>query len=102
MIDPKDIRPLTEFQRNAKASIARLKKSRRPEFLTVNGKATLVVLDAASFRDMAELAEETLERRKLEEAIGQMRRGEGRPMADVFRDLRDKVPARTRVRRRSA
>ncbi len=53
MMDPGDIRPLTEFQRNTKASIARLKRTRRPEILTVNGRAALVVLDPKTFATMA-------------------------------------------------
>lgn len=52
MFDPREIRSLTEFQRNAKAFVARLQRSGRPEVLTVNGKAAIVVQDAASFARM--------------------------------------------------
>jgi hypothetical protein len=38
MIDLKDILPLTEFNRNSKSHIRRLKESGKPEVLTVNGK----------------------------------------------------------------
>lgn len=49
MILPIDIRSLTEFQRQTKKAIARLKRTGRPEVLTINGEAAIVVQDAAAF-----------------------------------------------------
>ncbi len=40
----------------SKLLIKRLEKSKRPEILTVNGKAAVVVQDAATYERMAELA----------------------------------------------
>ena len=51
-IDAREIHPLTDFLRNAKAHIARLKETGQPEVLTVNGRAEVVVLDAASYQAM--------------------------------------------------
>ena len=39
MIRTSNIRSLSEFQRNAKRHIRRLKKTGRPEVLTVNGRS---------------------------------------------------------------
>jgi PHD/YefM family antitoxin component YafN of YafNO toxin-antitoxin module len=43
---------LTDFQRNTKSHLRRLKTSGRPEVLTVNGKAELIVQDAAAYEEM--------------------------------------------------
>ena len=54
MIQFKDIHPLTDFLRNHREHIDRLKKAGRPELLTVNGKAELVVQDAESYQEILE------------------------------------------------
>ena len=62
-----DIHPLTDFKRNTSALLKRMKKTKRPLVLTVNGKAELVVQDAVSYQDMLE----RLERLELVAAIRQ-------------------------------
>ena len=46
MIDLREVRSVTEFQRNIKDYVGRLKKNKSPLVLTVNGRAELVVQDA--------------------------------------------------------
>lgn len=91
-----DITTLTEFQRNAKEHIKRLKKSGRPELLTVNGKVELVVLDATAYQKLADAAElaETLPvlRRSLHEA----KRSEGISAAKVPADIRVRLGLKKR------
>ena len=53
MIDPRDIHSLTSFQRNAREHIERMKRTARPEVLTVNGKAELVLLAPEVYRRLA-------------------------------------------------
>ncbi len=43
-----DIQALTTFRNNSSAFLRRLKKTKRPVILTVNGKAAAVVQDAAA------------------------------------------------------
>jgi PHD/YefM family antitoxin component YafN of YafNO toxin-antitoxin module len=57
MFDVKDICSLSEFQRNTRTHLNRLKRSGKPEILTVNGKAALVVQDAASYQRLLEAAD---------------------------------------------
>jgi prevent-host-death family protein len=57
MIRPDDIESLTEFSRNMRASIERLKRTGRPELLTVNGKAEVVIQSAASYQRLIETLE---------------------------------------------
>lgn len=52
MIDVRDIHSLSSFQRNTREHIRHLKRTRRPEVLTVNGKAELVVQDAEAYQDL--------------------------------------------------
>ncbi|MEW6212596.1 MAG: type II toxin-antitoxin system Phd/YefM family antitoxin, partial [Acidobacteriota bacterium] len=68
MIDINDIHSLTDFQRRTKEYLLRLKKSGRPVVLTVNGKAEVVVQDAASYQRMLDLIDRA-------EAIEGIRRG---------------------------
>ena len=59
---------MTEFQRNIKEYVARLKGNKTPLVLTVNGRAALVVQDAESYQLL-------LERLERAETIAAIRRG---------------------------
>lgn len=55
MIDiSQDIHPLTDFKRNTSEFVSEMKRTQRPVVLTVNGKAELVVQDAASYQGMVD------------------------------------------------
>jgi len=54
MIKLENIHPLTDFKRNAKAFVERIKATKSPIVLTVNGKAEVVIQDATAFQEMAE------------------------------------------------
>ncbi|MCU0549247.1 MAG: type II toxin-antitoxin system Phd/YefM family antitoxin [Leptolyngbya sp. Prado105] len=57
MLDTRNIYPLTDFQRNAKDFIAQLQNSQKPIILTVNGKAAVVIQDAAAYQDLLDQLE---------------------------------------------
>jgi len=57
MIRPEDIGSLTDFSRNTKAHLKRLKRTGRPELLTVNGKAEVVVQNASAYERWIRLLE---------------------------------------------
>ena len=87
MIDLREVRSVTEFQRNIKEYVGRLKQNKTPLVLTVNGRAELVVQDAESYQLMIERLEHA-------ETIAAIRRGmkdaeEGRmmPLADAVEKL---------------
>ena len=90
MVHLDDIYSLTEFQRHTKEHIARLKQTGRPEILTVNGRAELVVQDAASYQKLLELLDYIEAVEGVKRGLESMHRGEGRPAAEVFQDLRNK------------
>ena len=90
MIDLREVRSVTEFQRNIKEYVGRLKENKTPLVLTVNGRAELVVQDAESYQLI-------LERLERAETVAAIRRGmkdaeEGRmiPLKDAEAKLRAK------------
>jgi len=86
MIKLEDIHSLSDFQRNTKKHVTRLKESGQPTILTVNGKAEIVVLAAASFQKLADQVERA-------EAIEGIHRGLEEAKADKGRPIRDAVEA---------
>ncbi len=85
MIDvTEDIQSLTTFKRNSSHLMKRLKKTGRPLVLTINGKAEAVVLDPATYRDVAEQVDAVT---RIRRGLAQAKRGDGRPAEDVIADL---------------
>jgi prevent-host-death family protein len=87
----RDIHSLTDFKRNTTEFVQRLKQTKHPVILTVNGKAELVVQDAESYQKLLEAVEllETLKGIKL--GLEEMERGEGKTAEDFFTQLFDKL-----------
>ncbi len=54
MLDARQIHPMSDFVRNTKSHVARLKETRTPEVLTVNGRAEVVMLDTETYENMVE------------------------------------------------
>ena len=54
MLDTRETDTLSDFVRNPEAHIARLKETRTPEVLTVNGRAEVVLLDTETYEDLME------------------------------------------------
>ena len=69
MIKPEDIGSLTDFARNTKAHLRRLKRTGRAELLTVNGKAEVVIQNASAYQRVIE----ELEKLKRERHEGKLR-----------------------------
>ena len=90
MVHLEDIHSLTDFQRHTKEHIQRLKETGRPEVLTVNGKAEIVVQDAASYQKLLELIDRAEAIEGIQRGLESMQRGEGKPAQEVFTRLRKK------------
>ena len=85
------IKPLSDFVRNSKAFIEALKASHEPQILTVNGEAAIVVQDAASYEEMAALADQARQDARLQASMEYFRQGgKGIKAADVFKKLEAK------------
>lgn len=91
MIHLADIHPLTEFLRNHKQFVERLKTTRRPEVLTINGKAELVVQDAESYQKLLDMMDRIEAIEGIRRGLEEMERGEGRPAREFFAELRRKL-----------
>lgn len=63
MIRVDDIGSLTDFHRNTKAHLEKLRRTGRPELLTVNGKAVVVVQNAAAYQRLLETLDKLKGRR---------------------------------------
>ena len=57
-LDINDIRSVTDFQRNTKIHVARLRKTKAPMVLTVNGSAAVVMQDAGAYQKLIDHLEE--------------------------------------------
>ncbi len=91
MIDiTKDIQPLTTFRNNSVKMMQRLKKTRRPIILTVNGKPEAVVQDAAAYQRLLDLAAEAGADEGIRQGLEELRQGKGRPAREFFEEMRKK------------
>jgi hypothetical protein len=88
MIDLKDIHSLSEFQRNVREHVRHLKETGRPEVLTINGKAALVVQDAEAYQQLLDLAAHAAAIVGIQRGLRGMYEGTGDEVEPVFESLR--------------
>lgn len=93
MLTTRDIYSLTDFQRHTRDHIERLKETGRPEVLTVNGKAELVVQDADAYQALLDKVEQAAAIMAIREGLESIERGEGRNAYAVLRETRRKYGA---------
>ncbi len=92
MIDVNNIRSLSDFQRNTKDHVKRLKKTGKAEVLTVNGRAELVVQSAAAYQKLLEAADLADSIRILQARLEAADRGaKGVPAGQVLAEIRAKL-----------
>jgi hypothetical protein len=92
MIDLTDIHPLTGFLRDHKAHLERLRATGRPEVLTVNGTARVVVQDAAAYQRLLDLVEALETEQIVRERLRSIQAGEpGVPAAEAIAAARAKI-----------
>jgi PHD/YefM family antitoxin component YafN of YafNO toxin-antitoxin module len=90
MIDLREVRSDTEFQRNVKHYVGRLKQKKTPLVLTINGRAELVVQDAESYQELLDRLDRAEAVAAIKQAMDQFERGEGRPAREALEQLRKK------------
>ena len=90
MIDLREVRSVTEFQRNIKGYLGRLKEGKRPMVLTVNGRAELVVQDAESYQLMLDRLERAETVAAIRQGLAELGRREGVPLEEAEATLRKK------------
>jgi PHD/YefM family antitoxin component YafN of YafNO toxin-antitoxin module len=90
MLSLSAIHPLSEFQRGAKAFLAKLKETKAPMVLTVNGKAAAVVQDPESYQQLLDRLELLESIAGIRKSIEEFDQGEGMPLKEAFQQLREK------------
>jgi len=89
-ISSTDVYSLTDFLRNHKSHLERLASTARPEVLTVNGRAKVVVQDAHAYERLVELADRMEAIAAVQGALDSVGRGEGITLAELDRAIRAK------------
>ena len=90
MIDINEIHSLSEFQRNTKAHIERLKETGNPQILTINGRAEVVVQDAASYQKLLEEIDRLEAIAGIRRGVEEMQQGKTLSADKVFEGMRKK------------
>ena len=85
-----DLRPLSDFKRSQVELLQHLKTTRWPLLLKLNGRAEVVIQDAASYQQLLEQADGQIDVRaeatqKRRAAAAPHRRNGGEPHAEVSR-----------------
>lgn len=86
----RDIDSLTRFKRNTGELIEQLKATGEPMVLTVNGKAEVVVQDAAAYQRLLDLVDRAEAVIGIKKGLESIARGEGIPADEAFERLRRK------------
>lgn len=90
MLDTRNIYPLTDFQRNAKDFIAQLQDSHKPIVLTVNGKAAVVIQDAASYQELLDQLELERSASAIRQSLQEAKEGRDMDAKDGLNQLKAK------------
>ena len=90
MVNLKDIYSLSDFQRKTREHIRRLKRTGRALVLTVNGRAELVVQDAASYQALLDALDRAETLAGIRAGLDSVGRGEGRPVREALEEMEKK------------
>jgi hypothetical protein len=83
----KDIDSLSNFKRNTAQYVGRMKKTGRPVVLTINGKAELIVQDAASYQRLLDLVDRIESLEFLRQSLEDIDAGRTKPMREAIEAL---------------
>ena len=86
----RDIDSLTNFKRNTPRAMEQLKESGAPLVLTINGRAELVVQDAAAYQALLDAKEQAETIAGLRRGLASLERGESIPARQGIQSIRRK------------
>ena len=101
MIQPSDIHTLTEFKRDSTTVLERMQSSGRPQVLTVDGRAKVVLVDVKTFERMADLADEAESLQGIRKGLADLAAGRTMSLDEAMVELRKRLALR-RKRSKSA
>jgi len=88
MLDAREIYPLSDFQRNAKQFIEQLQSTHKPIVLTVNGKASVVMQDAASYQELLDELELARSSAIIRQGMAEVAAGKERDALEALEESR--------------
>ncbi|CAN5645086.1 hypothetical protein BH23GEM10_BH23GEM10_14180 [soil metagenome] len=91
MFKTEDIRSLSDFVRHTRSHLDRLRTTRRPEILTHNGAAEVIVQNAEAYQDLVDRLDELETLAALNEAAAEIDRGEGVSVDEAEARLRKRL-----------
>jgi prevent-host-death family protein len=83
-----DIHSLTDFKRRTSEFIEQIKETGHPLVLTLNGKAELVVQDAASYQKLLAALDQAEAIEGIRKGLKSVQEGRTRPVEEVFEEIR--------------
>lgn len=89
----RDTQSLSTFKRDTAKIIPQLKNTGQPMVLTVNGKAELVVQDAASYQKLLEAQDRMKAIAGIRRGLESMKRNAGKPAEKFFREFLSDIQA---------
>lgn len=89
-LDPNEVYSLSDFQRNAKRHISRMKKKRHPLVLTFNGKAEVVALDVALFQQILEALDRAEAIEGIRRGLEDVKQGRTMPLEEFARKMEER------------
>ena len=98
MIDLREVRSVTDFQRNAKEYVGKLKDSKSPLVLTVNGRAEVIVQDVVTYQEMLDRLEALELEAAIEAGEADVRAGRTRSLDQFDSEVSSKYELRRKAR----
>jgi prevent-host-death family protein len=92
-----DIHSLSDFKRKTAKFMTKMKKSGNPLVLTINGKAEMVVQDAARYQRLLELAQQAEMIEFLRESREDIEAGRTKPAIEALEQLAKKHKRKARA-----
>ena len=94
----KDIHSLSEFKRNTPGLLKQMRESGHPVVLTINGKAEIVVQDAASYQKLLDQLDELQALEGIKRGLADVRAGRVTSVENFEKDFRKRhgIPRRSR------
>ena len=89
-----DIYPVSDFNRKPAEHIKRVQETKKPEVLTVNGKAAVVMVDPESYDKLAQDAELSRTLAQIARASAEHESGKSQPLHEAFAELKEELKAK--------
>jgi prevent-host-death family protein len=94
----KDIRSLSDFKRNSREFLEQMRETGNPVVLTINGKAEVVVQDAASYQKLLEYLDQMESLEGVKRGVADVEAGRVTPLEKFEKNFRKRhaIPRRSR------